>query len=139
MKSARLVLPLGHQDANAVKFIRYLYLAAEPAVILNIESKIKNIPFQFVRLAAKTLPFFRNINMAGSAGTQTTTVTFNAWHHVINCPLHESLAIRDFHLMLGTIDFYVTDFWHGLQLFNQFPGFRDYVHHLITVVGNRNQ
>ena len=69
MKSPRLILPFGHQDANAVNFIAYLDLATESAVILNIEGKIQNVLLQLVWFAAKALPFFRDINVTGRAGT----------------------------------------------------------------------
>ena len=72
------VLALWQTHHHALQIRRYLDLTAQAAALIDIESKIKHIAFQFLDRIALFGPFLRNIDMARRTGACAAAIACNA-------------------------------------------------------------
>lgn len=87
-------------------------LTAQARRLRDVEGKIQNVLFEFLRLAALCSPFVGNVNMAGRARAQTAAVTLDAGHHMMDGRFHQGRAWTYVDDVLGTIVLDEYDFGH---------------------------
>jgi len=114
---ASLVLPGGHADNETIEVVSHFDLAAEAALVCDIEGEVEHVGFQLVARSCLLDPFGIDIDMASRTGTGPAAIALKAGNGLFESALHDRHAVGDLDgVLFFSAAFDIGNFGHNTHL-----------------------
>lgn len=129
---AGLVLSGGHPDNETIEVVSHFDLAAQTALVCDIEREVEHVGFQLVAWPCLFYPFGIDIDMASRTGAGAAAVAFKARHSIFEGTFHDRHASGDLDgVLFFSAAFDIGNFGHNTQLASgRGPEKPDFFNHL---------